>query len=357
MTRSIAQLFLIGWSFLSIGLAFDWKSEVANYLAQGAGFEQAAHYLEEQLASLTDEDKPVACGLLAFFFNRLGDREKEYQRLGEYFEKYGPVERSYEFLPLSVRNALILYLRDWILRYPWVLKIGFVESSSAQAKPAANSPPQQLILGIEMANEAYYKLSRGKEVLKGGQFKRGFNSLTIESDKFFIKPGTHSFVLELKAGSLVVWREVVVDVRLNVFGVLGNQGQEAQASEYILKMFLGDTLLALIRKTVTAMPRMKIETPPPSGVYDPWGPGYQNKPEIPNTFPILGIPALISELLKSLKNKDEIEPVPPVELRPDITLLYRAKNREGRNIEILARLSLGLKDIQFYPFGSSPKPS
>ena len=143
MTRSIAQLFLIGWSFLSIGLAFDWKSEVANYLAQGAGFEQAAHYLEEQLASLTDEDKPVACGLLAFFFNRLGDREKEYQRLGEYFEKYGPVERSYEFLPLSVRNALILYLRDWILRYPWVLKIGFVESSSAQAKPAANSPPQQ----------------------------------------------------------------------------------------------------------------------------------------------------------------------------------------------------------------------
>lgn len=357
MSKKTAHLVILMLSLLRPARASDWKTEVASFFSSGDNPRGAAQYLEEQLPSLNEEDKPVALSLLAFLFRRLGDRENEYKRLGEYFEKYGPLDMSYEFLPVSTRNALILYLRDWVLRYPWVLKMGFVESSSPRAKPAAPSPPQELILGIEMANEAYYKLCRGDEVLKGGQFRRGFNSVAIESGKLFEVSGNYPFVLELKAGNLIVRREVFVDVRLNVFGVLGSQGGEAKSSEYVLKMFLGDKLLALSRKTVTVMPPVKIETPPPTGVYDPWGPGYQNKPQIETGFPILGIPALLNELLKSLKKKDEVEPVPPVELKPDITVFFKARNRDGRNIEILARLTLGVKEIKFYPFSTSLSPT
>ncbi|MBM3285227.1 MAG: hypothetical protein FJY81_05085 [Candidatus Aminicenantes bacterium] len=357
MKKTTARLLLVALSAFPLAFASDWRSEVASFFTEQNDFQGAARYLEGRMASLSEEDKPVACGLLAFLFSRLADRENEYKRLGEYFEKYGPLDMGYHFLPPSTQNAVLLYLRNWMLRYPWVLKIGFVESSAPHARPADPSPPQRLVLGLEMAGEAYYKLFRGKDVLQGGQFKRGFNSLTLESGKLFAGSGPHPYILELKAGNLIVRRELVVDVRLNEFGVLESRAAEGKTSEYILKMFLGDNLLALSRKAAVAMPPMKVEIPPPTGVYDPWGPGYQNKPEIPNAFPILGIPALISELLKSLRKKDEVEPVPPVELKPDITFLFKSKNAEGRNVEILARLTLGLKDITFYPFSAGPDPT
>lgn len=354
MKRTPAFLSLLVFSLVASPLAADWKSEVASFLGQASDFRRAAEYLEDQLGVLGEEEKPVATSLLAFLYNHLGNREAEYKRLGEYFEKYGPLNLSYEFLPLSTRNAVILYYRDWVVRYPWVLKVGFVESTAPPAKPASPYPPRKILLGIEMANDAFYKLYQGREVLRGGQLKRGFNSIAIESAEFFAQSGSYPLSLELKAGNLIVRREVVVDVRLSVFGVLENQASLTSSFEVVLKMFLGDKLLALSRKSVAAMPPVKVETPPPTGVYDPWGPGYQNKPEIPSSFPISGIPAVISELLKSLKKKDEIEPVPPVELKPDITVLFKSRNPGGRSIEILARLSLGLKEITFFPFSIRP---
>lgn len=349
MIRTTVRL-LIWLAFFCSGLASDWRTEVSAFLADQNDYKAAVRYLDGQLSSLNDEDKPVALGLLAFLHNRLGDKEDEYRLLGEYFEKYGPLEMAYHFLPLSAQNAVVFYLRDWILKYPWVLKVGFVESSAPKAGPASSSPPAKLVLGLEMANEAYYKLWEGANVLEGGQFKRGHNSVSLAADKLFRESGAHAYVLELKAGDLIVRRELAVDVRLNAFGVVENQGPAGKIPEYVLKLFLGDDLLASSRKSPPSAPPIKIELPQPTGVYDPWGPGYQNKPEIPNTFPILGIPAMINELIKSLKKKDEVEPVPPVELKPEITVLFKGKHAGVRGVEIVARLRLEQREIKFYPY-------
>ncbi|MDH7511365.1 MAG: hypothetical protein QHH14_00255 [Clostridiales bacterium] len=349
---------LLIWSaILCSGFASDWRTEVAAFFAVQADYGEAARYLDGQLSSLNDEDKPVALGLLAFLSNRLGDKESEYRLLGEYFEKYGPLDMAYHFLPLSAQNAVIIYFREWILKYPWVLRVGFVESSMPQARPAASSPPAKLVLGLEMANEAYYKLFENTTVLEGGQFRRGHNSVSLDTSKLFRDSGAHTYVLELKAGDLIVRRKVTVDVRLNAFGVVGNKAPPSgKIPTYVLKLFLGDDLLAFSRKSPPATPPIKIEMPQPTGVYDPWGPGYQNKPEIPNTFPILGIPALINEIIKSLKKKDEVEPVPPVELKTEITLVFKGKQEGSRETEIIARLRLDQREIEFFPYSSARNP-
>ncbi len=348
---------LLIWSaILCSGFASDWRTEVAAFFTGQADYMAAAKYLDGQLSSLNDEDKPVALGLLAFLSNRLGDKEGEYRLLGEYFEKYGPLDMVYHFLPLSAQNAAIIYLREWILKYPWVLKVGFVETSAPQARPAASSPPAKLVLGLEMANEAYYKLLEGNSVLKGGQFRRGHNSVSLDTKKLLQESGAHTYVLELKAGDLIVRRKLAVDIRLSAFGVVGNQGPSGKIPTYVLKLFLGDDLLASSRKSPPATPPIKIEMPQPTGVYDPWGPGYQNKPEIPNTFPILGIPAIINELIKSLKKKDEVEPVPPVELKPEIMLVFKGKQQGSRETEIIARLRLDQREIEFFPYSSAHNP-
>jgi hypothetical protein len=354
--RKTAALSLLILFFGSI-LASDWRTEVANFFSAepAVDYRAAATYLEGRFGSLSEEDKAIASGLLAYLYGQLGDKNDEYERLGEYFEKYGLVGMGFNFLPPSAHASVANYLRDWQLKYPWVFKIGFVESSGITSVPFSINPPETLVLGVEMANEAFYKLSDGRNVLKGGLFRRGFNSISIETKRLFRDSGTYPYFLELKAGDMIVRRELAVDVRVNSVGIIGGKpAGPSKNPEYILKMFLGDSLLASSRKLLPSPP-LKVEIPPPGGVYDPFGPGYQNEPKIPNSFPIMALPAAIYDLIKSLTKRDEVEPVPPVELKSEVAFAFNGKDAAGDQIEVRARLALGLRNIRFFPFSSGQR--
>jgi len=338
---------------------FDWRTQVANSFGEekAIDYRGAVSFLTGQFDSLTDEDKPVACGLLAYLYSCLQERENEYLRLGEYFEKYGAIGLGFHFLPLATRNNVLRYLREWQLRYPWVLKMGFVlPGGSAEPAPLAH-PPETVLLGVEMASDVYYKLSDGEKTLKGGQFHRGFNTVSLQAKKLFLEPGAFPYVLELKAGDLIVRRELVVGVQMEYQGVLGGPASASRSDEFVLEMFFGEELLASSRKTVISIEDLGIKAPPPTGKYDPFGPGYQNEPRIPNSIPIMAVPAAILEAIKALKKKDEVEPVPPVELKADMLVPFRRTNAGGDTIEVRARVSLGLRDMRFLSYVLTAPPA
>jgi hypothetical protein len=263
---------------------------------------------------------------------------------------------GFSFLPITTRNSVLRYLREWQLRYPWVLKIGFVSPGGpSRITPAAN-PPETVLLGIEMASDVYYKLTDGRHTLRGGQLHRGFNSVALESRRVFREPGTFPYVLEFKAGDLVVRRELVIAVQMDYQGVLGKPAIRASDDTFILEMFFGQELLASSRKTVLVIGDMGIDVPPPSGKYDPFGPGYQNEPRIPSTIPILAVPQAILEAIKALKKKDEVEPVPPVELKPEMAVSFKRLNAGGDAVEVTARVSLGLREIKFMSYSLMGRP-
>jgi hypothetical protein len=351
MKKRIAGLALLA-ALGATRASADWRAELANYFGEekAGDFKGAVGFLTGEIDSLADEDKPVACGILAYLHSQLGDRKNEYLRLGEYFEKYGAVGLAYNFLPLSTRNSVLRYLREWQLRYPWVLKIGFVSPGGPAATFPAASPPETVLLGIEMASDVYYKLTDGENILKGGQFRRGFNAIALQARKLFREPGAFPYVLEFKAGDLVVRRELIIGVQMDLQGILGSPSGGPTNDEFILEMFFGQELLASSRKTVFSTRDLGIEVPPPSGKYDPFGPGYQNDPKIPNSIPIMAIPAAILEAIKALKKKDEVEPVPPVELKTDIVVPFRRPNASGDMIEVRARVSLGLREMRFLSY-------
>ncbi|MEW5900453.1 MAG: hypothetical protein AB1715_03215 [Acidobacteriota bacterium] len=329
----------------------DWRTEVSNFFSDGkpSDYAGAARYLHGVIDSLGDDDKPAAFGLLAYCYSRTGDKVSEYEKLGQYFEKYGALGMGFHFLPFSVQNDIARFLREWQLKYPWVLKIGFVASSGATPASLSANPPERIILGFEMASDVYYKLWEGEDILKGGLFRRGFNAVSLRARKLFREPGSFPYILEFKAGDFIVRRELMIGVEMDYAGILGSPAR-AKAPEYVVEMYFGDDLLASSRRTLPTTAGMGIEMPPPSGVYDPFGPGYQNKPKIPNSVPITAIPAAIAELIKALKKKDEIEPVPPVELRTDLTFPFRGKSEAGGDIEVRARVTLGLQSIKFMPY-------
>jgi len=64
----------------------------------------------------------------------------------------------------------------------------------------------------------------------------------------------------------------------------------------------------------------------------------------------MAIPAAILEAIKALKKKDEVEPVPPVELKTDIIVAFRRPKARDDVIEVRARVSLGLREMQFLSY-------
>jgi hypothetical protein len=340
-------------------LPADWRADLNNFFRdeKTVDYGGAAGYLQEQIESLGKEDKPVACGMLAYLHAQLGDKRNEYQRLGEYFEKYGAVGMGFTFLPLFIRNSVLRYLRDWQLRYPWVFKIGFVVPGTADSATLLANPPETILIGVEMAGDVYYKLMDDAQVLKGGRFHRGFNAVAIPAWKFFQKPGVFSLVLEFKAGDLIVQRELAIGVQMDQVGIMGKPSGGRRDEEFLLEMFFGADLLASGRKTLPSAQDMGIEAPPPTGKYDPFGPGYQNEPRIPNSIPIMAIPAAIMEAIKALKKKDEVEPVPPPKLQTDMLVSFKRPNARGDDIEVRARVSLGLQEMRFLSYSLIDLPS
>jgi hypothetical protein len=357
MKTTFASIILVA-ALSSLAFASDWRTEVAPFFdsARPEDYRAARQYLDGIFDSLAEEDKPAACGLQAFLANRLGDKTSEYDRLGNYFERYGALGLGFYFLSPTARADVARYLRDWQLRYPYVVKIGIVVSSAVTVASSVN-PPESLLLGVEMANDSFYKISDGRSVLEGGLFHRGFNAVRLPADRLFAEPGAFSYYLEFKSGDFIVRREIALYVEMSSLGVVPKPAAPGKIPEFVLEIYLGDKLLAASRKSPpTVPPGMAIEVPPPTGVYDPFGEGYQNKPERPQGVPIFAIPTVINELIKGLKKKDEVEPVPPVEIRADMAYAFTRKNASGKEIEIRASLSLSQKSVQFLPLSAAGGP-
>jgi hypothetical protein len=352
MIRRISLLLIAGALALPLAAA-DWRADVAGFFTgeKGADYRAARAYLEAQFNSLTEDDKPAACGLLAFLYARLGDKPGEYGRLCDYFEKYGAIDMGFQFLPPTARTEVYRYIRDWQLKYPWVMKIGVVSSSTVTVQTSVN-PPETLILGVDMANEVLYKLFADGEVIKGGMFRRGFNEIVFDVRRIFRESGNYAFILEFKAGDLLIRRGIIVHMRRETFGALGRQPQTAQIAEYAVKLYLGNRLLAANQRTVPLSPPMDIPVPPPSGKYDPFGPGYQNEPRFPTSVPITAVPAAIKELIDAFKKRNDVEPVPPVELRMDMQYRFSEKAPDAPQFEVRAHLWLDLKEIQFLSYAA-----
>ena len=208
-----------------------------------------------------------------------------------------------------------------------------------------------------MASDVYYKFLDGQDVLKGGRFHRGFNAVALPAWKLFRTAGVFSYVLEFKAGDLIVRRDLIVGVQLDSVGVMGKPGPSRKEEEFLLEMYFGEDLLASSRKTLPSAREMGVEAPPPSDKYDPFGPGYQNDPRIPRGVPILAIPAAIIEAIKALGKKDEVEPVPPPKLKTDILVSFMRPNPRGSDLEVRARISLGLREMRFLSYSLIEGPT
>jgi hypothetical protein len=219
---------------------------------------------------------------------------------------------------------------------PVVLEIGLIDSDSYRG----TSPPARLIVGLEMSQEALYKLTHNKTTLKGGRFLKGFNSISLETDNFFEGSGVHAYILELKVENRIIRQEFEIAVEMEDQAPRATKETPAENKEYSVLMYIGDQLVASSKKLPTAEPSKKIELPPPPYQIDPYASAAE--PDYNATgVPIFAAAIALYQTIKDLTAKKEKDERPqPIRKKSLITSTFLRSSPDGQVYKVNATITL-----------------
>jgi hypothetical protein len=343
MIKKLFPLFLL----MSIVLPSDadWMSDVSSYISSG-NYNGAIDYLISLPEEAGKIPGPVISGLLAYSYHKLRNNRMEYKWLGEYFENYRGEEIIFDFLDDATYKDMLNYLMVWKAKYPYVSEMAFVKSDIYQGP----SPPDKLIIGIDIASDAYYRLSDKGGVVKGGLLKRGFNSISIKADDFFQKSGIHPYFLDLKKGDLIVSKQIEIDIQIE-FSVKVKRkikvtDKPVANPEFKISMFVGNELIIESKKLAYENLPLKLHLPPWPENPSPYGPIYENKFAL-NSFSIPEAVGALYDLFKKLKDGKKEESKPrPVEKQMQISSSFMREGAGGEAEEFRAVITLKTKQIK-----------
>jgi hypothetical protein len=322
----IRKTFATALFFLALGQvrAADWKTEVLSYLGPRPDYRRAMDFLTEQAKSLEAGDRQTAEALIPYLARKLGNAAEEQSRISDYFEKYMDNDPEFGFLDDITHRDFLNFWARWKSTYPLVSDINFLSRFGNNGGPL----PAEIDIGLELLNDAYYRLSLGPYALEGGFWPRGFHILTVPAASLFDRSGTFEFALDLKAGDIIIRKPVRLEV--NLLSVVSDRApapvlppvqdgtkvppgsQAATTLEGEVSLYVGGKLIMTSRK-IAARPRpINIPIPGPSmrGT-KPYLPPPKTDP-MANSVSILDAIALTYQALKELFAKKPPPPSAPV---------------------------------------------
>ncbi len=201
---------------LSCGFASgaDWRADLLSYLGPRPDFAAARAYLDSQWTSLEDADRQTALALLAFLARKTLDVDRERSLVVDYFEMYHDTHPDFGFLDDWTRRDFLSFWGFWTTNFPLVTGLSFLDSREV----ADTGLPATIEVGLNLLNDAYYRISLESRVLEGGHWSGGFHILTIPVSRLFEKPGSYEFVLDLKRNDLIVRKPFRIDIDVKTRG-------------------------------------------------------------------------------------------------------------------------------------------
>jgi hypothetical protein len=219
---------------------------------------------------------------------------------------------------------------------PLVLEIGLLDSDHYRG----TSPPTQLIIGLELTQNVYYKLIQNGSTLKGGLFLKGFNSFSLETDNFFEGSGVHTYTLELKVEDRLIKQELEIAVEMEDRVPPTKKEPPVEKKEYTVMMYIGDQLVASSKKLPTAEPSKKIEVPPPPYKIDPYASAAEPDYTVTGVS-IFAVAAAIYHTIKDLTaKKDTNVPPQPIQKKSAILSTFLRSSPDGQVYKAKATISL-----------------
>ena len=206
-------------------------------------------------------------------------------------------------------------------------------------------PPWEIILGVEMEADAFYKISAKDEVLQGGLLRKGFNSLHIPAQGFFEKSGPHRFVLDMKSDGTSEKKEITIEVKLMPVYIVQKRGEERKKYEYSVSFFIGGRLIYSTKKIPLSDISFKLDLPPSQGVYNPFGQidgMYKPVQSVSILDAIAGIYSLVNTLGAG---KDKGKHNEPIQKKQQIETTFVKSNTKGDVWQWRAMIQLKTKTL------------
>ena len=342
----------LGLGLMLTSLAFplpaqtpDWRLETAGRLYQ-KDYRVAAAYLQDCLPNLDQADKPMVTALLAFLSDKLGDKKQSRDRVLQFFETYGGPNLTFTFLDMVSEGDVTAFINAWRGRYPQVSNITLVRRKNNRGP----LPPESVELGIDMANDAYYRFSDASGIMGGGILHRGFNILAVPAEKFFEHSGAHVFVLDLKLEDLVLRKEVTIAVTLTPEPSLEPEKKLAEGlgMEYKLSFYIGDRLVVTSTKLGQASNPLKLGVKPSNLVANPLfkPPGDTDPFDSRNLgFSIPQAIGLLAGLVKDLVTKKPQKLESSIEKLNALGITFFRSGAGGSEVEVKAWVSLQTRSL------------
>lgn len=219
---------------------------------------------------------------------------------------------------------------------PVVLEIGLIDSASYRG----TVPPAQLTVGLEVSQNAYYKLTHQQTTLKGGLFLKGYNSISLETDSLFERSGIHKYTLELKVEDRIFRQEFEIAVEMDDEALQMTKKNLPENKEYSVLMYIGDQLVASSKKLPTSEPSKKIEVPPPPYQINPHDSAAEPDYNVTGV-PIFATAIALYQTLKDLTAKKNTDVrTQPIRKKSQITSIFFRSDSDGQEYKVTATIML-----------------
>jgi hypothetical protein len=333
---------------LASALRADWKQELNARLGRDPDYRAAWDFLAEEVKKLEAEDKQTAAFILPFLAARLDIEETERDLVADYFETYLDNDPDFGFLDDYTVRGLLGYWASWKRLYPLVYDLNLL----SYARTPATGLPGSVEIGLELLNEAFYRISLGPYILEGGHWAEGFHILTIPLAGLFERSDTYEFTLDLKAGDIICRKPLRLRVDIADMATAPAPPQRDLFStvpavptkpirEGEISVYIDGKLVLRSRKIAT---RPESFTFPLGGPLmrgqKPYMPTPKNDP-MASGVSILDALALAYKAIKDLVAKKPPQPLPPSYQKVSVLSFAYSRTTEGGQ-SVSARASLSL---------------
>jgi hypothetical protein len=250
----------------------------------------------------------------------------------------------------GVCMAVVLFLCAGIYAdeeqgFPLVSGICIMEDEAYQK----SLPPGKITIGFDVRADVFYKFSFRDQVVRAGQFQKGFQTISLVSPDFFRKTDKHSVILECKSGDTVVLKEILIDIRLIPLYIVQKGGERKKQRVYTLSFFIGPRMVYSTRKFAPSDISFELELPPWEARYNPFGLIDGGQKPVTGVS-ILGAVAVLYHLVKSISTAEKTasEDFVP-QKKQQIETTFLKTNAAGDLWQWRALISITAKDMKNYP--------
>lgn len=196
--------------------------------------------------------------------------------------------------------------------------------------------PDPLIIGIDMVKEAFFKLTaaESKHTVTAGTLEQGMNMVALPTDELFQQSGSHTYVLQVKAGEIEQEKIFILEIRIES----DSTGSSSKMDEspvnvkpriYEVSMFVGCKHIASIQKTNTFLSRLLKDALEKrvDRTYDPAQPPNSRPPAL--SISPLTLASMAIKALKKHSKRKKREKIRHIFVKQISGGFYR-KNKDGK---------------------------